>query len=155
MLKIPPQILLLYEELFVKGAVPERSRFLYKKRLRYYLDSCHKYRFEPSKRENLSGFLNKLKDKKQNKDQQKQADHAISNSYKIRWPNSNKKGNNKARTINKLLPPPNTIEKLLTNADWTSVYNDLDAEIKMDRVDRWGSSYHINYLNSDIRIKKN
>jgi len=42
------------------------------------LDFCHKYRFEPSKRENLSGFLNKLKDKKQNKDQQKQAAHEIS-----------------------------------------------------------------------------
>jgi len=29
------------------------------------------------------------------------------------------------------LPPLNTIEKLLTNADWTSGYNDLDAEIKI------------------------
>ena len=69
MLKIPSQILLLYEELLVKRAVPERPRFLYKKWLRYYLDSCHEFRFEASKRENLSGFLNKLKDKKQNKDQ--------------------------------------------------------------------------------------
>jgi hypothetical protein len=51
----------------------------------------------------------------------------------IRIPNSNKKGNNKARTINKRLPPPNTIEKLLTKADWTSVYNDLDAEIKITK----------------------
>jgi len=104
-------------------AVPERFHFLYKKWLRYYLDFCHKYRFEPSKRENLSGFLNKLKNKKQNKDQQKQAAHAISIFYKIRHPNSNKKGNNEARTINKRLPPPNTIEKLLTKADWTSVYS--------------------------------
>jgi|GEM_PF-2954938 len=52
-------------------------------------------------------------------------------SYEIRWPNFNKKGNNKARTIKNRLPPPNTIEKLLTNADWTWVYNDLDAEIKI------------------------
>jgi len=42
------------------------------------LDFCHKYRFEASKREILSEFLNKLKDKKQNKDQQKHAAHAIS-----------------------------------------------------------------------------
>ena len=62
----------------VKTAMPERTHFLYKKWLRYYLDFCHKYRFEPSKRENLSGFLNKLKDKEQYKDQQKQAAHAIS-----------------------------------------------------------------------------
>jgi len=38
MLKIPPQILLLYDELLIKTAVPERSRFLYKKWLRYYLN---------------------------------------------------------------------------------------------------------------------
>jgi len=62
--------MLLYDELLVKKAVPDRSHFLYKKWLRYYLDFCHKYRFESSKRENLSGFLNKLKDKKQNKGQQ-------------------------------------------------------------------------------------
>ena len=105
MLKIPSQILL-YDELLVKTAVPELSHFLYKKWLRYYLDFCHKYRFEASKRENLSTFLNKLKDKKQNKDQQKQAAHAISIFYEIRRPNSNKKGNNEARTINKRLPPP-------------------------------------------------
>ena len=49
----------------------------------------------------------------------------------MKWPNSNKKSNNKARTISKGLPPPNTIGKLLTNANWTSVYNDLDAEIKI------------------------
>ena len=51
--------------------------------------------------------------------------------YEIRESNFNKKGNNKARTINKRLPPPNTIQKLLTNADWTSVYNALGAEIKI------------------------
>ena len=49
----------------------------------------------------------------------------------IRKPNFNKKGNNKARTINKRLPPRNTIGKLLTNTNWTWVYNDLDAEIKI------------------------
>ncbi len=72
-----------------------------------------------------------MKDKKQNEEQQKQAAHAISIFYEIRWPDFDKKRNNKARTINKCLPPPNTIEKLSTNADWTSVYNDLDAEIKI------------------------
>ena len=40
--------------------------------------------------------------------------------FEIRKSNSNKKGNNEARTINKRLPPPNTIENLLTKADWAS-----------------------------------
>ncbi|MBW2608626.1 MAG: hypothetical protein JRD05_13465 [Deltaproteobacteria bacterium] len=56
---------------------------------------------EPSKREN-------------NKDQQKQAAHAISIFHEIRRPNSNKKGNKEARTIKNRLPPANTIERLLT-----------------------------------------
>jgi len=36
-LKIPSEILLLYDEFLLKTAVPEQSRFLYKKWLRYYL----------------------------------------------------------------------------------------------------------------------
>ena len=131
MLEIPSQIKRLYDELLLKRAVPERSRFLYKKWLRYYLDFCHKYRFEPSRGQNLSKFLDKLKDKKQNQHQQKQAAHAISIFYEIRWPHSKKKGDNKETRKKKELPPQNTSEKLLINADWTSVYNDLDAEIKI------------------------
>ena len=61
-----------------------------------------------------------MKDKKRNKEQQKQAAHAISIFYEIKWYNSNKKGDNKARTIKNRLTPPNTIEKLLINADWAS-----------------------------------
>ncbi len=38
MLKIPSQILLPYDELLVKAAVPERSCFLYKNWLRYCLN---------------------------------------------------------------------------------------------------------------------
>jgi len=38
MLKIPSRILLPNDELLVEAAMPERSRFLYKKWLRYYLN---------------------------------------------------------------------------------------------------------------------
>jgi hypothetical protein len=31
--------------------------------LRYYLDFCHKYHFEPLTRQNISCFLNKLEEK--------------------------------------------------------------------------------------------
>ena len=47
MLKILPQILLLYDELLAKAAVPERFHFFFKKWLRYYLDFCLKHEFEP------------------------------------------------------------------------------------------------------------
>ena len=73
MLKIPSQIVSLYDELLAKTALPVRSHFLYKKWLRYYLDFCHKYHFEPSIRQNISRFLNKLEEKNQNEQQKKQA----------------------------------------------------------------------------------
>ena len=47
MSEIPSQIFLLYDELLAKAAVPERFHFFFKKWLRYYLDFCHKYEFEP------------------------------------------------------------------------------------------------------------
>ena len=50
-------------------------------RLRYYLDFCHKYHFEPSTRQNVSLFLNKLEEKNQNEQQKKQAAYAISIFY--------------------------------------------------------------------------
>lgn len=141
MLKIPAQTLLPYDELLVKRAVPELSHFSYKKWLRYYLDFCHKFRFELSKSGNFSGFLNKLKDKKQNEGSTKASRSCNINHsgtiYEIRKPNFNKKGNNKARTINRRLPSPNTIEKLLTKGDWTPAYNDLDSVIKSRGINRW------------------
>jgi hypothetical protein len=66
MLKIPSKIMSLYDELLAKTAVPVQSHFLYKKWLRYYLDFCHKYHFEPSTRQDISRFLNKLEEKNKN-----------------------------------------------------------------------------------------
>ena len=131
MLKIPSQIMSLYDELLAETGIPVRSHFLYKKWLRYYLDFCHKYHFEPSTRENISLFLNKLEEKNQNELQRKQAAHAISIFHEIRLPNSEKRGDNEVIPKKKGLPSPDTSVKLLTNADWTSVYNSLDAEIKI------------------------
>jgi len=131
MLTIPSQIMSLYDELLAKTAVPVQSHFLYKKWLRYYPDFCHKYHFEPSTKQNISRFLDKLEEKKQNEPQKKQAGQAISIFYKVRLPNSEKTGDKKVTAKKKGLPSPSTSEKLLTNADWTSVYNSLDAEIKI------------------------
>jgi len=72
-----------------------------------------------------------LEEKNQNEQQEKLVAHAISIFYEIGLPNSEKTGDNKVAAKKKGLPPPDTSEKLLTNADWTSVYNDLDAEIKI------------------------
>ncbi|MFH1769083.1 MAG: phage integrase N-terminal SAM-like domain-containing protein [Parcubacteria group bacterium] len=65
----------------VKRGVPLTSHFYYRKWLKYYLDFCFKYHHDKSKKESLSYFIKKLKDKNQTEQQQKQAFHAVSIFY--------------------------------------------------------------------------
>ena len=58
-----------------------KKNHLYPKCLRYYLYFCLKYQFNQSDKENLSEFLNKLREKNQTSQQQKQASDAISIYY--------------------------------------------------------------------------
>ena len=62
MIQIPSDIKINFDALLVKKAVPEKLHSHYKKWLRYYLDFCQ----------------NKLQDKNQRTEQQKQASHAMS-----------------------------------------------------------------------------
>jgi len=58
------------------------SSFLNEKNmLKYYLDYCHKYRFDYLNPVSLPNFLNKLKEKKQTGIQQKQAHESIGLFY--------------------------------------------------------------------------
>ena len=56
----------------------------YRKWLKYYLDFCFKYHHDKSKKESLSYFIKKLKDKNQTEQQQKQAFQAVSIFYGIK-----------------------------------------------------------------------
>ena len=76
MIQIPPEIKTQFDALLIQKAIPKRFHSDYRKWLRYYLDFCHKYRFEKSKKETLPYFIKKLKDKNQTTEQQKQASHA-------------------------------------------------------------------------------
>ena len=73
-----PQLKTLFETLLDKRGVPLKIRFHYEKWLRYYLDFCPKYNYNRSKRETSYHFIEKLKEKRQTEQQQKQASHAIS-----------------------------------------------------------------------------
>ncbi len=53
MLNIPQRLEAEFEERLRETAIPNSARWLYKKWLRYYLDFCHKYRFQSAQRENL------------------------------------------------------------------------------------------------------
>jgi len=75
MKQIPNQINVLYETQLNQKAIPKKLCPYYKKWLRYYLDFCHKYNHESSVKKSLahSHYINKLKEKSQTDQQQKQA----------------------------------------------------------------------------------
>ena len=58
---------------------------------RYYLDFCVKYHYESSSKESLPHFIQKLRYKKQNNQQQRQASDAISIYYELVLSNSKNK----------------------------------------------------------------
>jgi len=108
MKEIPAEIRVLYDALLVQKKIPEKSRFYYKKWLRYYLDFCFKYGCNQSNKESLSCFIKKLKEKNQTEQQQKQALHAISIYFDIEFPDKDKN-----------IPLENKKRELKsTNADW-------------------------------------
>jgi integron integrase len=57
--------------------------YYYRKWLRYYLDFCNKYRFNPSEKTSLSNFIKKLQEKHQTPLQLRQASNAISLYYEV------------------------------------------------------------------------
>lgn len=87
-----------------------------------------KYHYESSNKESLPQCIKKLKDKKQSNQKQRQASNAILLFYEIALFNSKNKTTTKSN-YNEIKLKKNQFE--LTNADWTSVYNDIDAEIKL------------------------
>ena len=57
--------------------ISENEHRFYLKWLRYYLDFCHKYKFDALSDKSLPGFIDKLSSKKQTNTQQQQAVNAI------------------------------------------------------------------------------
>lgn len=62
---IPADIIELYERKLSQERIPVSSRGFYKKWLRYFLDFCHKYGYDPSDPESLPPFGEKRRSKGQ------------------------------------------------------------------------------------------
>jgi len=75
---IPGEILERYLAVLERRAVPASRQAEYKKWLRYFLDFEAKYRPPDTRSEQVRLFIQKLREKKQTPEQQKQAAHAIS-----------------------------------------------------------------------------
>ena len=70
---IPPEIQERYLVVLKKRAVPVARHADYKKWLRYFLDFREKYKLPDSRSDQVRMFIQKLRDKQQTTDQQKQA----------------------------------------------------------------------------------
>jgi hypothetical protein len=73
MIQIEPILLKNYSAILNNNRMPENEQGSFIKWLRYYLDFCHKYGFEKTDPSNLPRFIEKLRSKKQNSSQQRQA----------------------------------------------------------------------------------
>ena len=74
---IPYDILTQFEAVLKKRAVTVSRHENYRKWLRYYLDFRSKYTLPDSKSEHVRLFIEKLREKKQTPEQEKQAAHAL------------------------------------------------------------------------------
>ena len=129
MIKIPQQIIQQFDTLLDKEKISFDKQNYYRKWLRYYLDFCYKYNHDPKQTESLPEFINKLRDKKQSKQQQKQAFDSIIIYYKLfniypAW--SNKTGDNEVKE--QIVSYGQN--KSINTGRWDCVYNQLSYDSK-------------------------
>jgi len=129
MKQIPSNIKVHYDAHLNNKAISRSAHFQYLKWLRYYLDFCEKYHLNEFKNENLIHFIAKLKDKKQNAQQQKQAYHAISLFYELAGSFSSEKVALLNTKDDKIATKKDALK--LTNFSWVPVYDGLISEIKL------------------------
>ena len=77
MLKIPKDLEQSYNELLKQKRIDTQYQPHYKKWLRYYLDFCHKYAFDPTNLKSFPAFNDKLKSKNQSEQLLQQAYQAM------------------------------------------------------------------------------
>ena len=130
MIRIPQDILQKFEILLEKDGIPVSKHNFFKKWLRYYLDFCNKYEHDPEQTASLPLFINKLRSKKQSRQQQKQAYDSVLIYYKIfnihpEWLQKNESGAVKEKTVQYTQTESGDCNQ------WGMVYKKLSDEIKV------------------------
>ncbi len=77
LIQINQNLLVSYHRELVSRNIPGNEHRFYVKWLRYYLDFCNKYKFNPSNIGSISPFIEKLDSKKQSSFQKQQAQKAL------------------------------------------------------------------------------
>ena len=126
--QIPPKISAFYDGHLDNKAIPKKNFLTIEMWLRYYLDFCLKYNNNQLDKNNTKLFIEKLKEKKQTEQQQKQAFHAISLYYELGLINFEKTDilNNKNQNLSIKKQGPK-----VSVANWKPIYDNLKAEISL------------------------
>jgi hypothetical protein len=135
---LPNELAAQFDSLLRAIQIPADKHGNYKKWLRYYLDFCQKYGFQPRMVESLPIFLNKLKEKAQTPEHQNQASHAVTLFYKLlqarRQKPTGQDSSGQQRESSALKPKPVVESKdELTTAqeEWRINYRQLADQIKV------------------------
>jgi len=136
--KIPQEFLERFDAQLIKNRVPLQVHSHFRKWLSYYFDFCFKYSHSLKKAKSLQHFINKLREKKQTRQQQKQAYDSILIYYAMfdihpDWsqiPSTDQRGEKAVQAVK---------EKKITyhskdgspRVIWRSVYTRLGHEIKV------------------------
>ncbi len=130
MIKIPQEVLQKFDVLLARNQVPANKHTFFKKWLRFYLDFCNKYEHHTKNINSLPLFINKLRAKKQSKQQQKQAYDSVLIYFQIFNIVPNWSQKNEARAVKEKSVPYNKVVSVDSNP-WESVYKKLSDEIKV------------------------
>ena len=80
---IPKKVLVQFDSQLNAKGIPPKLHSFYRKWLRFYLDFCHKYDNDSKNPETLPLFINKLREKNQSRQKQKQAYDSVLLYYKL------------------------------------------------------------------------
>src|SRR3990172_12629546 len=137
---IPSDILTQFEAVLKKRSVPVSRHADYRKWLRYYLDFRGKYSIPDSKSEHVRLFIEKLRNKDQTPEQQKQAAHALSLFFESQLQKNLYSGD-----IGQASVPPTSAGKRFNewrclaksaSPDWDKIIGSLAAEINTRHYSR-------------------
>jgi integron integrase len=141
MIQIEAELLNKFNLILENNGIPKNQCSYYLKWLRYYLDFCHKYNFEKMDFKSLPLFIDKLRSKKQNEDQMKQAARAVQFFYSLSKTNVIAESvSEKSQIKEHRLPYNAKIEKETSpvqigndnlNQSWQEAYQNLAGEIKV------------------------
>ena len=85
MLTLAKELSQKFNECLAVKLFPDEARASYLKWLRFYWDLCNKYQCDPYSSKSLPQFMQKLVEKRQSDQQQKQAGHAITLFYRMQF----------------------------------------------------------------------